>query len=236
MQVMADKADQLQVRSGSDVGFTLEAMRAAGDALLASLGPEETLFAARLLGVDARNGTMTVGWSAAKEGAQVLERPSISFSANHEGLHFQFVADRPRPTEFGNRQAIQLDLPKTMFAVQRRVLPRYKVPPAIPVKCEISVGPVSFESLVVDFGAGGFGAIVYDPSIQLKVGMTLPGVRIVVPGHTPVLAALEVRNIRTVTHEGGSIVKRAGCRFIVPDSETEALLRLFLAAANAAPA
>lgn len=233
---MADKVDQLQVRSGSDVGFTLEAMRAAGDALLASLGPEETLFAARLLGVDANNGTMTVGWSAAKDGAQVLERPSISFSANHGGLHFQFVADHPRPTEFGDRPAIQLDLPKTMFAVQRRVLPRYKVPPAIPVKCEISVGAMSFESLVVDVGPGGVGAIVYDPSIRLEVGMTLPGARIAFPGRAPVLAALEVRNIRTVTQEGGSIVKRAGCRFVVPDSETEGLLRLFLATAKAASA
>ncbi|HEY6966542.1 MAG TPA: flagellar regulator YcgR PilZN domain-containing protein [Burkholderiales bacterium] len=231
-----DQTGQLLVRSGIEIRRTLEAMRAAGDALSADLESEEHLFVTLLLEVDRRNRTMTVGWSESKEAnALILQRPSITFNANHEGLHFQFVADHPRQTDFGNRSALQLGLPKAMFAMQRRALPRYIVPPTVPLKCEISLGPVSFDALVVDLSFGGIGAILYDASIRLDVGMTIPRARILLPAHAPVLAALEVRNIGTVTRADGSMVKRAGCRFIAPGSGIESLVRLFLAAVEAAP-
>lgn len=236
LSARADETGQLLVRSGIEIRKTLEAMRAAGDALSADLESEQHLFVSRLLEVDARNRTMTIGWSESKEAnALILQRPSITFNANHQGLHFQFVADHPRQTDFGNRSAIQLGLPKAMFAMQRRALPRYIVPPSVPLKCEISLGPVSFDALVVDLSLGGIGAIVYDASIRLDVGMTLPRATIMLPAHADVLAALEVRNIRTVTRADGAIAKRAGCRFIAPGSAIEALVRLFLAAVEAAP-
>jgi c-di-GMP-binding flagellar brake protein YcgR len=232
----ADETGQLLVRSGIEIRRTLEAMRVAGDVLSADLESEEHLFVTRLLEVDTRNRTMTIGWSESKEAnTLILQKASITFNANHQGLHFQFVADHPRQTDFGNRSAIQLGLPKAMFAMQRRALPRYKVPPTVPLKCEISLGPISFEALVVDLSLGGIGAILYDPSIRLDVGMTLSRARIVLPAHAPVLAALEVRNIRTVTRADGTMVKRAGCRFIAPSSGIEALVRLFLTAVEPAP-
>lgn len=236
LSARADETGQVLMRSGIEIGKTLEAMCAAGDALSADLGSGDHLFVAGLLEVDARNGTMTVGWSGSKEAnTQVMHVPSVTFNANHEGLHFQFVATHPRQTDFGNQSAIQLDLPTVMLAVQRRVLPRYKVPPSVPLRCEISLGPIAFDALVVDLSADGIGAIIYDLSIRLEVGMTLSRARIELPGHAPVLAALEVRNIRTVTHASGTMVKRAGCRFIAPASGIEALLRLFLAAIEPAP-
>jgi c-di-GMP-binding flagellar brake protein YcgR len=226
----ADETGRLLVRSGIEIGHTLEAMRAAGDALSADLELEEHLFITRLLEVDAQNGTMTTGWSESKEvNALIMEKSSIAFNTNHKGLHYQFIVDNPREIEFGNRSAIQFSLPKAILAAQRRGLPRYKVPPTVPLKCEISLGPISFDALVVDVSLGGIGAIVYDPSIRLDVGMIIPCARIVLPAHAPVLAALEVRHIRTVTRPDGTLVKRAGCRFIAPSAGVEALVRLFLA-------
>jgi hypothetical protein len=49
-----------------------------------------------------------------------------------------------------------------------------------------------------------------------------------------VLVALEVRHIRTMAGADGTLVKRAGCRFIAPGSGIEALVRLFLAAVEPA--
>ena len=245
---MADKGDggglaarlgetgQVLVRSGIEIEHTLEAMRAAGDSLSAELGSDEHLFISRLLEVDARNGTMTIAWSESREAnARITEKPSIAFNANHAGLHFQFIADGPRVTDVGNRSAVQLSLPKAMRAVQRRVPPRYQVPPTVPLRCEISLGTVSFDALVVDVSLGGLGAIVYDSAIRLDTGMIIPRARILLPPHAPVLAGLEVRHIRTVTRADGSVAKRAGCRFIAPSAGIEALVRLFLAAVEAAP-
>ena len=227
----ADETGQLLVRSGIEIGQTLEAMRAAGAALSADLELEEHLFVSRLLEVDLANGTMTMGWSESKEAnALVMAKPSITFSANHEGLHYRFVAGDPREAN----AAIQFALPAAILAVQRRESPRYKVPPTVPLKCEISLGPISFDAQVVDLGLGGLGAIVYDPSIRLDVGMMLRRARIFLPAHPPVLAALEVRHIRTITRSDGSVVKRAGCRFVAPGSGIEALVRLFLAAVEPA--
>lgn len=232
-----DETGQLLVRSGTEIARTLEAMRAAGDSLSADLEAEEHLFVSRVLEVDEKNGSMTLAWSESKEAnALVMEKASITFNGNHDGLHFQLVAEHPRETDFGNRSAIQVSLPRAMLAVQRRVLPRYKVPPAVPLRCEISLGAVSFEALVVDVGLGGIGAIVYDASIRLDAGMIVPRARILLPAHAPVLAALEVRSIRTLKRADGTMVKRAGCRFIAPGKGIEALVRVFLAAVEAASA
>ena len=179
---------------------------------------------------------MTIGWSESKEAnALIMERQSIAFSVSHEGLYFQFIADNPRETEFENRSAIQFSMPKAVLVLQRRGLPRYRVPPSIPLTCEISLGPMSFDALVLDVSLGGLGTIIFDPSIRLDAGMIVPRARIILPGHAPVLAALEVRNIRTVTRAGGVVVKRAGCRFIAPSAGIEALVRVFLAAVETAP-
>ena len=231
-----DETGRLLVRSAIEIGHTLETMRSAGDSLSADLVSDEHLFISRVLEVDPRNETMTVAWSESKEAnAEIMARRSITFNANHEGLHFQFVAENPRETDYGNRSAIQLSLPRAMLAVQRRVLPRCKVPPTVPLKCEISLGPMSFEAMVVDVSLGGIGAIVYDPAIRLEAGMIISRARILLPAHVPVLAGLEVRHIGTVTRADGTVAKRAGCRLIAPSAGIEALVRLFLAAVEAAP-
>jgi hypothetical protein len=49
-----------------------------------------------------------------------------------------------------------------------------------------------------------------------------------------VLAALEVRHVGTFTRADGTVFKRAGCRFIAPSAAIDALVRLFLAAIEAA--
>ena len=227
----ASETGQLLVRSGIEIVHTLEAMRDAGDLLFADLESEDHLFITRLLEVDARGGTMTTRWSESKEAnALVMDKHSVTFNANHAGLHYHFVADHPREIESGRQPAIQFSLPGTMLAAQRRAAPRFKVPPRVPLRCEITLGPMSFDALVVDVSLGGIGAIIYDPSIRLDVGMIVPRARILLPGHAPVLAALEVRHIRTVTRAGGTIAKRAGCRFIAPSAGIEALVRLFLSA------
>jgi len=164
-----------------------------------------------------------------------MEKQSVAFTTNHDGLRCQFIVDNPRETELGNQSAIQFALPKAILALQRRGAPRYKVPPTVPLMCEISLGPLTFEALVVDVSLGGIGAIVYDPSIRLDVGMIISRARILLPARAPVLAALEVRHIGTVTRTDGSVVKRAGCRFIAPSAGIEALVRLFVAALQSAP-
>jgi c-di-GMP-binding flagellar brake protein YcgR len=232
----ADETGRLLVRSGIEIVHTLQAMQSAGDSLSAELASDEHLFITRLLQIDAQVGTLAVAWSESKEAnALVMDMPSIAFSVNHEGLQFRFIADHPREADVGGRSAIQLSMPNAMLATQRRSLPRYKVPATVPLRCEIVVGPVSFDALVVDVSMIGIGTIVYDPSIRLDPGMTIRRAMILLPPHAPVLAALEVRHIQTVTQADGSVIKRAGCRFIAPSAAIEALVRLFVAAVEATP-
>ena len=231
-----DETGQLLVRSGIEIEHTLLAMQASGDALSVDLPSDEHVFISRVLEVDPQNGTMTIEWSGSKEAnAQITDMRSVGFTANHEGLHLQFFAEHPHQTDFGNRSAIQFALPKSMLAAQRRAQPRYKVPPVVPLRCEISLGAISFEALVVDVGLGGIGAIVYDPAIRLEIGMIVPRATILLPSHPPVLAGLEVRHIGTVARADGGVAMRAGCRFIAPSAGIEAMVRLFLAAIEAAP-
>jgi len=232
----ADETGRLLVRSGIEIGHTLHAMQAAGDILSAELASDEHLFNTRLLEIDDRDGTISIGWSDSKDAnALVMAMSSIAFRANHSGLQFRFIADKPREASIGSRSVIQLSMPTAMLAVQRRALPRYKVPATVPLRCEIVLGPMAFDVQVVDVSLSGLGTIVYDPSIRLDPGMTIPRAMIHLPPHAPVLAALEVRHIHTVTQADGTVSKRAGCRFIAPSTGLEALVRLFVAAVAAMP-
>ncbi len=227
---------RLLVRSGIEIGHTLEAMLADGDPITAEVQQGERLFLSRLLHVDALQGSFVVACTASKEAnLALLTSAATTFTCNHRGAHYGFVATAPHEAEHEGSVAIRFAFPVALFAHQRRAQPRFQMPPVVPLRCEIDWGPMSFDAQVVDVSLDGIGTITYDTGIHLPTGTRLTGVRIVHPERSPVIVDLEVRYSCRVLGRDGRPALRSGCRFLGAPEDLDDLIRLFVTDLDAKP-
>lgn len=227
---------RLLVRSGIEIGHTLEAMLADGDSVTAEVQQGERLFLSRLLQVATLEGTFVVACSASKEvNLALLTAASTTFSCNHRGAHYGFVAKALRETDCEGSAAIRFAFPVALFAHQGRTQPRVQMPPSVPLRCEIDWGPLSFDAQVVDVSLDGIGTIIYARDIHLPPGTRLDGVRIVHPERSPVIVDLEVRYSFNVVGRDGTPGMRSGCRFLGALEDLHDLVRLFVTDLDAKP-
>jgi len=227
---------RLLVRSGIEIARTLEAMLADGDPVTAEVLQGERLFLSRLLQVDAREGSFVVACAASKEvNLALLGAVATTFTCNHRGAHYGFVAKAPREAVHEGSPGLKFDFPIALFAHQQRARPRVQMPPSVPLRCEIDWGPLSFDAQVVDVSLDGVGTIIYDIDIHLPTGTRLSGVRIMHPERTPIVVDLEVRYAVRVVGRDGAPALRSGCRFLGTPEELNDLIRLFITDLDAKP-
>lgn len=217
------------LRSGTEIANALRAICAAAETLSANLPPDDSLFLSRLLDVDPEAGSIIIAWSTSKEAnLAILAMRSVTFQCNHDGVHYEFLANDAHETDHGGQPGIQFAFPAAMLELHRRSHRRYTVPLGVPLNCEIRVGPIAFDAKVVDISLNGIGAIVYDAAIHLEIGMLLKRTRILRPRGRPLLVNLEVRHISRIILPDGGAAHRAGCRIIGGTREIENLISFFV--------
>jgi c-di-GMP-binding flagellar brake protein YcgR len=215
------------VRSGAEIGESLEAMRADGDILTASVQDGQLLFLSRLLRVAARERAIVVACSELRQANHaLLASASAVFSCNHQGGHFEFVAGQPHEIEFAGGTAIQLSFPTSLIVQQRRAHLRLPVPTRVPLKCIVEWGALRFDAKIVDISRKGVGTLLYATGVQIEPGTRLPRVRIEHPLRS-VMVGLEVRHARQVILPDGRVAMRAGCRLIGAHHDLDELIQLF---------
>jgi len=205
-------------------------MHADGDAVTASIESGEVLFVSRLLQVDPAQNAMALAFSEEKHAnSALLAERAVTFRCNHRGVHYEFTAGNPHEIQHAGTPAIRLALPPAMLALQRRTQARTPVPPPrVPLRCEISLGALSFDAAVVDISPSGMGAVVYEASIRIDPGTRIERARILHPQRAPVTVDLEVRHVSRILLPDGRPAQRAGCRLFAAAGDIEDLIRLFL--------
>jgi c-di-GMP-binding flagellar brake protein YcgR len=220
---------QMLVRSDMEIGHTLEAMCKSGVPLAASLRSGEVLFLSCLLRIDREQRTIVVACSDVKHAnSELFASAAVAFGCNHEGIHYEFFAAEPRETEHAGKPAIELSFPVALLMLQRRKQPRAAIPPELPLRCEVRLGPMAFDAQVIDVGLDALGVIVYDPAIRIEPGLRLEGVRIVHPEREAVVIDLEVQHVSKTVLKDGTYANRAGCRILGTRKDIEDLIRLFV--------
>jgi c-di-GMP-binding flagellar brake protein YcgR len=220
---------RLLVRSGIEIGRTLEAMLADGDLVTAVWQQGERLFLSRLLLVDPVQEWFALACDSLREANEaLLASASVTFTCNHRGAHYNFVAVAPRAVEVDGAPALRCAFPLALYAHQRRATPRVETPARIPLRCEIPWGPLAIDAEVVDVSLDGIGTIVYGSDIQLAIGTKLEAVRIAHPERSPVMVDLEVRYSVRIPGPDGMPAMRSGCRFLGASEDLQDLIRLFV--------
>lgn len=219
----------LLVRSGIEIGRTLESMREDGATLTANLS-SEMMFLSQLLEVEPVKGYMRLAYSNHKPAnAVALAQPRLTLRCQHRGAQYAFAGATPHPVVHSGKPVIQCEMPTVMVAMQqRRATKRLNIPTQAPVDCDVRMGPLSFEARVVDISLQGIGTLVSDATLPVCAGTRLERVRIRHPQHPPIEVDLEVRHVTRVTLPDGKRAARIGCQIVSSPQQLEDLIRLFI--------
>jgi len=219
----------LLVRSGIEIGRTLESIREDGATLTADLSPE-MMFLSQLHEVEPVKGYMRLAYSNHKPAnAAALAAPRLTLRCQHRGAQYAFAGATPHHVFHAGKPLIQCEMPTVLLAMQqRRATKRVSIPAQAPVDCDVRMGPLSFEARVVDISLQGIGTLVSDPTLPVCAGTRLERVRIRHPQHPPVEVDLEVRHVTRVTLADGKRASRIGCQIVSSAQQLEELIRLFI--------
>jgi c-di-GMP-binding flagellar brake protein YcgR len=189
------------------------------------------MFISHILSASARSDQFTVAYCKSRSiNAKVLESPSLEFTATtRRGVNFSFEASGPEEIVLDGRPAISFSLPRAVLLHDRREHPRIPAPAEVSLRCIADEkGVIPFESHITDVSHDGLGCLVYEPGVRLEDGTVLRGCRIVLPDGDTVTADLRLRHATTVTLADGTLVMRAGFRFMRKTVELGKVLDYFV--------
>ena len=216
-------------RSHIEICRMLQLLAKNHSSVYADIGSSK-VFISHILLVDIRAEHFVTSFCANKSlNSEVLQLPSLNFTANYQDAHLAFEASNPTEIQFNNQPSIQFSLPDTLILYHRRECPRVKIPDEASLRCIADEGGfVPFESRITDISHDGFGGILYGRDIRLEPGTLLKACRIIVPGGVDVVADLELRYITMITLPNGTPANRSGFRFIQRPDEIPELVNFFI--------
>lgn len=148
---------------------------------------------------------------------QLLDGIAVSVSSALDGVPIVFATRGARAVEHEGREVFAIDLPETVYRLQRRDFFRVHLPVANPVLLRVpaqeTTGIPAFTAPVIDLGMGGVAFTDDSGLLPLQVGTTLDNCRLYLPDIAPVEMTLEVRDTVNLPLRNGLYRLRAGCRF-----------------------
>ncbi len=226
----AGAGDVILLRSRLEIAAVLQSLVERRANVWAYLGEAQRIFISRLLAVDVEHGRIVLAYGAQEAANRaLLEQPEALLRSTAGIAYVEFHCDRPQAVPAGDAPGIALDFPTALVRSGHRRYTRLRVPAAVPLRCHADAGgALSFDAKVLDIGRGGLGTLSCDPGVRLVPGAVLRGCRIFHPRGTPMLADLEVRNVKLVAQPDGLFYQRVGFRFLQFPASFEEFLGLYV--------
>lgn len=203
----------------------LEALAAKHQAVTAELPDGKTIFATQLVHSDPAAQFIIVAGADAALNAAVLALARLTFVAEPDDWHIEFVGAEPSAIEHEGLAAIRLAFPEILTVQQRRKHERRDLFPVMVLHCLADAGGFApFEAQIKDLSLGGLSVLIYPPDVTIEPGTVLVGSRIEMPGADVVTVDLEVRYSEMVNLEDGSRARCSGFRFINAPDEIKKLI------------
>jgi len=213
------------LRAPGKIAPVLEALAARGQTVTAELPDGKTVFATRILHTDPAAQFMLVAAPEDALNAAVLAVARMTFVAEPDDWHIEFVGAEPSAIVHEGLAAIRLRYPEILTVQQRRQHERRDLYPAMVLRCVADAGGFApFEAQIKDLSPGGLSVLIYPPDVTIEPGTVLVDSRIEIPGADPVSVDLEVRYSEMVTLEDGSRARCSGFRFIDAPDEIKKLI------------
>jgi c-di-GMP-binding flagellar brake protein YcgR len=183
-----------------------------------------------VLQVDAERGFAVLDSGAnTQQNERLLASGQLNATASQHGVRIQFRAGPIQLVTFDGRPAFRVPIPDSLVKLQRREYYRMPTPLTRPVKCELPAAEGERAHVVIaDISVGGVCLMGQPEGVNLQLGQTLPGCRILLPDTGTVTTNLVVRNSYTVTLKNGTAARRTGCEFVRLGAQQEAMVQRYI--------
>ncbi|MBL8473074.1 MAG: flagellar brake protein [Rhodocyclaceae bacterium] len=232
--MQADDYGRYFLATRNEVMFYLRAMMQKRAMLSLFMGRGANSFLTSLLQIDERQSSLLFD---APRDMGLAERAStmrpLVFVTSLDKVKIQFQVDDLALTEFEGGTALRTPMPARMLRLQRREYYRLVLPSSHPLKCTLATdeglaNTANVELQVLDISAGGLAIVTPPDGLPFVPEMVYPDCRVHLPDIGLIEAALQVRNVFSVTLRNGQTVKRAGCQFVDLSPQMSALIQRYI--------
>lgn len=146
---------------------------------------------------------------------RAIDSDHIAFETQLDRIRILFFSERIESCAFEDRLAFRFALPASIVRLQRREYYRVVTP-----RCTMTITHKAGESAITitvpvqNVSAGGLAVIDEAKTLDDTLGRIYENCRISLPGGSPIVATLEIRNAQEITLANGKSVRRLGCLFI----------------------
>ncbi|RJF98630.1 flagellar brake protein [Noviherbaspirillum saxi] len=178
-----------------------------------------------VLEVDEDNGMVVIDRAPSNlVNQRILDSDNVSFETVLDNIRIFFFAERVKECLYDNLPALYIGLPTNMVRLQRREHYRVPTPVATPLRCTIRIpadeeAGVAAATVVVtlkDISGGGIAVIDEKKLLDNTIGRIYKDCRLELPGGSPVLVDLQIRNSNDLSLTSGKSIRKMGCMFVKP--------------------
>lgn len=169
-----------------------------------------------ILTIDETDGSVIIDCAPNEhQNRRAVESDHIAFETRLDRIRILFFSDQIERCMFEDRPAFRIVLPASMVRLQRREYYRVVTP-----RCTMTITHKTGERAITitvpvqNVSAGGLAVVDEAKTLDDTLGRIYENCRISLPGGSPIVATLEIRNAQEITLANGKLVRRLGCLFV----------------------
>lgn len=226
-----------QVHSRREILSLLRAMQERGQLVsMQSNGGAEAVVTS-VLEVDEDEGTVIIDRAPSNlVNQRILESDNVSFETVLDNIRIMFFSDDVSECVYEDLPALCIPVPVTLIRLQRREHYRVPTPVVNPLRCTIRIpadeasGTAAATVIVTlkDISGGGIGIIDEKKQLDSTVGKVYKECRIDLPGTSPLVVDLQIRNSHELSLTSGKSIRKLGCMFVKPPLAMQAAVQRYI--------
>jgi flagellar brake protein len=217
----AEELAQYQVTSRREIVSLLRAMKERGQLVsMTANGGSETVVTSVLYVDDATNIAVIDKAPGALTNQRILDSEYVAFETVLDSIRVLFKSTEIHECLFEDLPALQIPIPTHMVRLQRREHYRVPTPVVAAIRCSIPVpnedgqGVTTVIVTLKNISGGGIGIVDEKKLLDNTIGTIYKNCRLELPGGSPVVMTLQIRNSQDISLPSGKSMRRIGCLFV----------------------
>jgi c-di-GMP-binding flagellar brake protein YcgR len=207
-----------QVTSRREIIALLRSLREHNQLVRMIYGNGSEAVVTSVLNVNENSGYVVIDSAPGRmQNARIVESSHISFETSLDRIRIIFNAPQVEACDFDGLPALRFEIPNFVVRLQRREFYRVPTPRVamhVPVPQPEGEPALTAVVAVQNISAGGIGFVDEKMLLDNTQGIIYDRCSIAIPGGTPLICKIEIRNSMDVTLTTGKVIRRLGGKFV----------------------
>lgn len=229
--VVAEDLSRYLVTSPRERIAILQGLEKAGELLSLTIGGGDPIITV-ILEVDPDSGEALIDWARSVHLNKYVVGKELTVSGTLNKIRISFSVDDCEVVPYDDTFALRLPLPDNLIRVQRREHYRCDVPRHPPVVCVVVPPEQSearpFSLQVRNISVGGMALVDEEGRMLAEPGARFADCKVILPDNKLVIISFEVRNVHETVLKSGKVLRRIGCMFLDPSTQSARLVQRYV--------